>query len=92
MAVGHLGLLGGKSRSTALAWSMVLAPASLSSLTNRSWKVPAIRSTRPLAWGERAKTCSMPNSPMALVNWVGPTGWVKCRGLPLNLKTPWRSP
>ena len=31
---------------------MVLAPARRSSVTSRSWKVDAIRSTLPLAWGE----------------------------------------
>ena len=31
-------------------------------------------------------------SPVVYWDWVGPTGWGICRGLPLNLKTPWRSP
>ena len=37
----------------ALACSTVVAPASRSSVISRSWKVPAVRSTRPLAWGDR---------------------------------------
>ena len=37
--------------NTALACSMVVAPASRGSVTNRSWKVPAVRSTRPCARG-----------------------------------------
>ena len=65
---------GRKSRSTALAWSMAAALDSLSSLTSWHWKVPAVSYTRPLACGERAKICSMPNSPLAPVNWVGHTG------------------
>ena len=34
---------------TALACGAVVAPASRSSVINRSWKVPAVRSTRPFA-------------------------------------------
>ena len=41
--------------STLLASPMPLAPARRSSVTSRSWNVPAVRSTRPLAWGDRAK-------------------------------------
>ena len=52
----------------------------------------AMRSTRPLACGERAKTCSMPSSCMARLKWVASTGGWMWRGFPLNLKTPWRSP
>ena len=44
------------------AWSMVLAPARRSSVTSRSWKVSNIRSTRPLACGERAKICWTPSA------------------------------
>ena len=47
---------GRKSRSMAVAWPIVLASARRSSVTSsRSWKVSAMRSTRPLACGERAK-------------------------------------
>ena len=41
-----------------------------SSLTSRYWEVSAIRSTRPLAWGERAKIWRIPSSFEARVNWV----------------------
>ena len=33
---------------------MVAAPASRSSVRGRSWNVPAVRSTRPFAWGDSA--------------------------------------
>ena len=33
-------------------------------------KVPAARSTRPLAWGERANIICIPTSSMAQLNWV----------------------
>ena len=49
---------------------MLLAPANRSSVTSRSWKVPAARSTRPLAWGERANIICIPSSSMARLNWV----------------------
>ena len=51
-----------------------------------------MRSTRPLAWGERAKICCMPSSTMARLKWVASTGGWMWRGFPENLKTPWRSP
>ena len=51
-----------------------LAPASLSSVTNLSWNVPAVRSTLPLACGDRAKTICMPSSSIARLNCVGATG------------------
>ena len=35
--------------NTALACSTVVAPASRSSVISRSWKAPAVRSTRPFA-------------------------------------------
>ncbi len=59
---------GKKLLSTLLASAMVEAPARRSSVTNLSWKVPAIRSTRPLACGERARMSSMPVSSMAQVS------------------------
>ena len=37
-------------------------------------KVRAIRSTRPLAWGERAQICWMPSSTMVLMKLVASTG------------------
>ena len=40
-----------KFQSSWLACSMVVTPASLSSETSRSWKVPQARSTRPFACG-----------------------------------------
>ena len=40
--------------------------ASLSSLTNRSWKVPHSLSILPLAWGEPAKIRVTPSSSRAL--------------------------
>ena len=46
--------------STLLASPMLLAPASRSSVTSRSWKVPAARSTRPFPWGDRAKIIWIP--------------------------------
>ena len=49
---------------------MVLARAWRSSVTSRSWKVSSIRSTLPLAWGERANICWMPTSRVTLANWV----------------------
>ena len=56
----------GRNRSsTPLASLMLLAPANRSSVTSRSWKVPAARSTRPLAWGERANIICIPSSSMA---------------------------
>ena len=33
-----------------------------------------IRSTRPLAWGERAQICWMPSSTMVLLKLVASTG------------------
>ena len=53
---------------------MVTAPASLSSVTSLSWNVPAVRSTLPLACGDRAKTICMPSSSIARLNCVGCTG------------------
>ena len=74
--------------STLLASSILLAPASRSSVTRRSWKVSAIRSTLPLAWGERANIIWIPSSSMARLNWVGIPG----RPEPgVCLKTPCRS-
>jgi hypothetical protein len=46
-------------------------PASLNSLTRRSWKVPHSLSTRPLAWGESAKIDSIPKALSAPPTWVG---------------------
>ncbi len=42
------------------AWPIVLAPASRSSVTSLSWKVPLARSTRPFASGLWANTCVTP--------------------------------
>ena len=39
---------------SAISENMVVAPASRSSVTSLSWKVPAARSTRPLACGDSA--------------------------------------
>ena len=61
---------GRKSASTRLASGMVDAPARRSSLISLSWKVPAIRSTRPLPCGDRANTNCMPSSSIARVNCV----------------------
>ena len=55
---------------TRLASCTVDARASRSSLTSLSWKVPAIRSTRPLPWGERGNTICIPSSSIARANWV----------------------
>ena len=79
---------GRKSLSTRLASSMVVAPASLISVTNLSWSVPAVRSTRPLACGDRANISCTPISPIARENWVGAAA-VSDGGV--CLKTPWRS-
>ena len=68
---------------------MVEAEASLSSVTNRSWNVPAARSTRPFACGERAKIWVIPSSRIARANWVA-TFWPR-RPSEEALKTPWRS-
>ena len=38
---------------------MGVAPANGSPVISRSWKVPAVRSTRPLAWGDRANIIGM---------------------------------
>ena len=74
--------------STLLASQMLPAPASRSSVTSRSWNVPAVRSTRPLAWGDRAKIIWIPSSSMVRLNWVGIPG----RPEPgVCLKTPCRS-
>ena len=74
--------------STLLASPMLLAPASRSSVTSRSWKVPAARSTRPFPWGDRAKIIWIPSSSMPRLNWVGIPG----RPEPgVCLKTPCRS-
>ena len=59
------------SFSTTLASSMVVAPASLSSVTSLPWKVPAVRSTLPFACGDRAKTICIPSSSIARLNCVG---------------------
>ena len=61
---------GRKRSSTACASGMVEAEAWRSSVTSRSWKVPAARSTRPFAWGERAKIWVIPSSAIARANWV----------------------
>ena len=79
---------GRKSSSTRLASSMVVAPASLISVTNLSWSVPAVRSTRPLACGDRANISCTPISPIARENWVG-AATVSDGGV--CLKTPWQS-
>ena len=60
-----------KPSSTRFASSMVAASASRSSVTSLSWKVPAIRSTRPLACGDRANISCTPSSSIARLNWVG---------------------
>ena len=59
---------GRKSASMWLASSMVAASASRSSVTSLSWKVPAIRSTRPLACGDRANISCTPSSSIARLN------------------------
>ena len=51
--------------STRLAASRSVAPASRSSTTSRSWKVPQARSMRPLACGLRAAMETIPSSPRA---------------------------
>ena len=79
---------GQESRSTAVAWSMVLASARRSSVTSRSWKVSAMRSTRPLAWGERAKICRIPSSCNERVNWVASAAVSGWRALCLNPNPP----
>ena len=43
-------------------------------MISRSWKVPAVRSTRPFAWGDSAKISCVPSSSMARPNWVGVPG------------------
>ena len=60
---------GRKSASTRLASSMVACtPRVAVRSTSLSWKVPAIRSTRPLACGERANISCMPSSSIARLN------------------------
>ena len=61
---------GRKPSSTVCASAMVVAEARRSSVTRRSWNVPAMRSTRPLACGERAKIRRTPSSASARANWV----------------------
>ena len=47
------------------------------SVINRSWKVLAVLSTRPFAWGDRANIIRVPSSAMARPNWVGvPAGLI----------------
>ena len=58
---------------------MVVAPASLSSVTNLSWSVPAVRSTRPLACGDRANISCTPISPIARENLGGSGGGLRRR-------------
>ena len=41
-----------------------------------------IRSTRPLAWGERAQICWIPSSTMVLMKLVASTGGWMCLGFP----------
>ena len=54
--LGNAGCICGRNCfNTALACSIVVAPASRSSVISRSWKVPAARSTRPLAWGDKGE-------------------------------------
>ena len=98
-APGRLGLAGrdGEARVEArqealehgLRLAMVEAEARRSSVTRRSWNVPAIRSTRPLACGERAKIRRTPSSAIARANWVDASPparcWAEAR------KTAWRS-
>ena len=55
---------------------------------SRPWKLPAIRSTRPLACGDWANICRTPSSSMALLKWVAFTGGWMCRGLPEKLNEP----
>ena len=43
-----------------------------------------MRSTRPLAWGERGKICWMPSSTMVLLKLVASTGGWMCLGFPLG--------
>ena len=74
--------------SPPLASPILLAPAKRSSVTSRSQKVPAARSTRPLAWGERANFICIPSSSMARLNWVAVPGRP---GPGVCLKTPCRS-
>ena len=80
---------GRKRSSTACASPMVVAEARRSSVTRRSWNVPAMRSTRPLACGERAKIRRTPSSAIARANWVDASPparcWAEAR------KTAWRS-
>ncbi len=59
---------GRKRSSTACTSAMVVAEARRSSVTRRSWKVPATRSTRPLACGEQAKMRRTPSSAIARAN------------------------
>ena len=63
---------------------MVLASARRSSVTSRSWKVSNIRSTLPLACGERAKICWTPSSRITLANWVVSTGTCFLTGVVLE--------
>ena len=74
--------------STPLASPMLLAPVKRSSVTSQSWKVPAVRSTRPLASGEGANIIRIPSSSMARLNWVAVPGRPDPR---VYLKTPCRS-
>ena len=59
--------LGGNCFNTPFACSMVVAPASRSSVITRPWKVPAVRSTRPFAQGDRKNIISVPSSAASTV-------------------------
>ena len=71
LAIGTL-LTGGLGTITSLASSMVVTPARRSSVTSRSWNVPAVRSTRPFACGDLANIWRIPSSSMA---GAGELGW-----------------
>ena len=63
--------------------------ASLSSVTNLSWSVPAVRSTLPLACGDRAKTICIPLA-IARLNCVGarasPDPGTFLKGVPVGVE------
>ena len=77
-SIGGFRLLGRHLEAAVEAWKKVLqhticiidgdCPASRISVTSLSWKVPAVRSTRPLACGDRANISCMPSSSIARLN------------------------